>query len=290
MSAPPISGFRLDAVHTFQMRTLRSLGYHARVALSNASDQKPELATAYRVDVWVPRGKRFENIATLEPRKKVVIECQPFVEGFDEDVEIVFQLIPLRLAGGADQGLITISREELYFLFGVQDHYVEYYRDDGFAAGVLYTTGSFNYDKVTKDATSLIQAPKVYVGAAIDTIFSVINTSPVPDYAKTVAFKCSLQHGARRVSWVEHLPPYQPVSISMRERAKELVALTDEPTFLHFWGLCETATLLPLTINRDLESGCIGLEHSLPPVYYATSAIGKLRAQAIAGFAASEVF
>jgi hypothetical protein len=60
--------------------------------------------------------------------------------------------------------------------------------------------------------------------------------------------------------------------------------------FLHFWGLCETATLVPLTINRDLSTGCIGIEHSLPPIYYGAAVTGKLRARAVSGLARSGVF
>ena len=289
---PPIQGFRLDAVHTFQIRTLRSLGYATRVALSNASDAKPELATAYRIDVTVhgPTLAQFADVARIEPRKKVLIDCEQFVAGLDGDVEIVFHLIPLRLAASAVDGLVAVTREELFFLFTAQDHYVEYYRDDGFASGVLYQSGAFNYDKFSKEATSIIQAPKVYVGEDLDTIISVLNSCPVPGYTKTAHFKCCLQHGEQRVSWVEELPPYAPVSISLRERARGLVTLGADPTFFHFWGLCETATLVPLTINRDLRTGCIGIEHSLPPIYYATSVTGKLRARVVAGLTQSPVW
>ena len=291
--SPPITGFRLDAVHTFQVRTLRSLGYATRVALSNASDTRADFATAYRIDVSVygpshTRERTFDDVARIEPRKKILIDCEQFVAGYDQDVELVFHLIPLRLT--ASDGVVSITREELFFLFTVQDHYVEYYRPDGFASGVLYQSGAFNYDKFSKDATSIIQAPKVYVGEQLDTIVSVMNSCPVPGYTRAAQFKCSLQHGTQRVTWTEELPPYTPVSISLRERARTLTALDAEPAFLHFWGLCETATLVPLTINRDLRTGCIGIEHSLPPIYYATSVTGKLRARAIAGFTQSEVW
>jgi hypothetical protein len=288
--SPPITGFRLDAVHTFQVRTLRSLGYKTRVALSNASDGKPEFETAYRVDVSVHGAEltTFFDVARIAPRKKLLIDCEQFVEGIERDVEIIFHLIPLRHT--AVDGLVSITREELFFLFTVQDHYVEYYRDDGFASGVLYQSGAFNYEKFSKEATSIIQAPKIYVGEDLDTIISVLNSCPIPGYTKAAQFKCSLQHGEQRVSWVEELPPYAPVSISLRDRARSLVTLGAEPTFLHFWGLCETATLVPLTINRDLRTGCIGIEHSLPPIYYATSVTGKLRARTVAGLTQSAVW
>lgn len=296
MTPPPITGYRLDAVHTFQVRTLASLGYHTRVALSNASDGKPQFATSFRVDVSVygpthTQERTFADVARVEPGKKVLVDCAAFVGGYDQDVLVIFHLIPLRLEARAVDGTVDIGREELYFLMTAQDHYVEYYRDDGFAAGVLYQCGAFNYDKFSKEGTSILQAPKVYVGRELDTIVSVINTSPVPGYTRTVQLRCSLQHGARRTTWVETLPPYEPVSISMRTHAADLgVPLDAAPSFCHFWGLCETATLVPLTINRDLVTGCIGVEHSLPPIYYGASVTGKLRARAVAGLLTSGIF
>ncbi len=296
MTAPPITGFRLDAVHTFQVRTLASLGYRTRVALSNASANEPGLETVYRVDVAVfgPTGKRerfFENIATLEPRRKVPLDCERFVEGYASDVEVIFHLIPLRLAARAKDGLVDISRAELFGLMSAQDHYVEYYRDDGFSSGVLYQSGAFNYSKFSKDATTIIQAPKGYVAKDVDTIMSVLNSSLDPAYDRTARLKCTLIDGDRRTSWIEECPPFQPVSISMRSRASELgITLGVEPHFVCFMAVCETATLIPLTINRDLRTGCIGIEHSLPPTYYASSVTGPLRAKVISEVTRSHLF
>ena len=43
----------VDAIHAFQVRTLRSLGFRTRVALANKSHLRPEFRTDYRVDVSV---------------------------------------------------------------------------------------------------------------------------------------------------------------------------------------------------------------------------------------------
>jgi hypothetical protein len=293
MSPPPITGYRLDAVHTFQVRTLQALGYHTRVALSNATDAKPELATAFRVDVTVhdDTPRQYANVGRVEPGKKILVDCERFVATANRDVTIVFHLIPERLEASAVVGAVTISRQELAFLMTAQDHYVEYYRDDGFAAGVLYQCGAFNYEKFSKDGASIIQAPKVYVGAKLDTLISAINTSPVLGYSRVAKLRCSLEVGNRRVTWTEELRPYVPATISMRERAAALgLPLDDTPQFACFWGLCETSTLVPLTINRDLETGCIGIEHSLPPTYYGAAMTGKLRARTVSELARCGVF
>lgn len=291
MSAPPVTGFRLDAVHTFQVRTLKALGFQTRVALSNASDEKAQFSTTYRIDVSVygPSRKRerfFEGVATLEPKKKIVLDCAAYEDGYRDDIEIIFHLIPLRHA--AVDGTVTISREELFFLFTVQDHYVEYYRGDGFASGVLYQSGAFNYAKFSKEATTIIQAPKGYVSNEVDTLVSLLNSSLDPAYAKTARMKCQLRTArGRKLTWTEDVPPFAPVLISLRDRALQMgLTLTDEPEFLYFIGVCDHATLVPLTINRDLRTGNIGIEHSLPPIYYATSVTGPTRAQTIASLAA----
>jgi hypothetical protein len=288
---PPITDFRLDAIHSFQIRTLTSLGYRTRVALSNSSHERPELATDYRVDVTVfdPTGARaraIEGVAHLATRKKVMIDCEQFVGTYDRDVELVFHLIPLRLAPAAKDGLVAVTREELFFLFTVQDHYVEYYRDDGFASGVLYQSGAFNYGKFSKDATTIIQAPKGYVSADLDTLVSLMNSSLDPSYRATARIRCNVQGDGISASWVEDVPAFQPVLLSLRDRVAGLgIALGDAPRFACFFGLCETATLIPLTISRDLRTGCIGIEHSLPPVYYGTAVTGKQRAHTVASLA-----
>src|SRR5216684_1958439 len=119
-----LTDYRLDAVHTFQVRTLSSLGYRTRVVLSNASGKEPQ----------------------------------------------------------ARDGLVDVMREEVYFLSAVQDHYVEYYRADGFSAGLLYQAALFNYGKLGPQGMTIIQAPKVYVSEEVDTFLSLMNCSPLVEY------------------------------------------------------------------------------------------------------------
>ena len=61
-----IENYKLKAVHVFQVRTLRSLGFETRVALTNKSHTKGELATQYRIDVTSyssdgSKNKYYEN-------------------------------------------------------------------------------------------------------------------------------------------------------------------------------------------------------------------------------------
>jgi hypothetical protein len=284
-----IAGYRLDAVHAFRVRTLHALGYQLRVVLGNGSDRRADWQCDYRVDVSLSpvqgrRGRFFPAVATIAPGRHQLLDCESFVEGLDEDVELVCHLVPERLAPRSVDGLITLSREELYFYFNAQDHFAEYYRKDGFAAGVLYQSGAFNYDLFSKERSTLIQAPKCYVSTEVDTMLSVVNSSADPDYDTTAHLRCVLvsSDGARAVAWQESLPPFAPRLLSLRDRLRTAGARVDAtPRFSCLYATSKDATLLPITIQRNDRTGTIGLEHSLPPLYYAETARGPARMRAI---------
>ncbi len=287
-----VTGYRLDAVHAFRVRTLRALGYRTRVVLGNKSDQRAEWATPYRVDVSVTGASRQRvverrRVARVMPGGRLALDCEPFVAGLEGDVELVLHLVPELLAERANDGKLSLSREQLYFYLSVQDHYVEYYREDGFCAGVLYQSGAFNYELFSRERSTLIQAPKCYLSEELDTFMSVVNSSADPDYAVTAELRCELADASGRalVRWVESIPPFSAALLSLRDRVRELVpALGPTPRFYCFYAASTNATLLPLTIHRNDRTGAIGLEHSLPPIYYAAEARGPVRARAIQAF------
>ncbi len=293
-----IEGYRVDSLHTFQVRTLRSLGFRTRVALSNGSDADPRFATEYRVDlsVYGPTRQRIsthEGIARLVPGDRIVLDTEPYVADFAADVVLIFHLIPLRLLPQAKDGLLDVSREELYFLFTVKDHYVEYYREDGFAAGVLYQSGAFNYPKFSREASSIIQAPKGYVSSTVDTLISLMNSSPDPDYARTAELKCALRSadGKHALTWTEKVAAFEPALISLRKKSVEMgMTPSAAPSFYSFYAVCEGSTLVPLTFNINDKTGAVGVEHSLPPLYYSNMIWGPRRAKMVREFADSPLF
>lgn len=284
----------MDAVHAFRVRTLRSLGYETRVVLSNASGARPDLATPYRVDVsLVPAGgppiPMAAGVAELAPGERIVLECAPFVGDRVGEHELVFHLLPTRLLAGSRDGHVAIHRDELSFYTGVQDQFVEYHRPDGFCAGVLYQGNAFNYDKLGRERTTLIQAPKVWVSDDVDTLISLAHGSADPAYCADTEVRCALvAEDGRRTSWRERIGPFSLSLLSMRERAARLGGRG--PRFCTFYAVSETAALLPLTIQRHDRTGTIGLEHALPPIYYSNAFRGALRGRAIRGFARAEVF
>jgi hypothetical protein len=267
------------AIHTYQVRTLRSLGYATRVALANKSHLRPELRTDYRVDLSIyangaGRTRFVENLGTLVADGRLAIDCAPY-EVADRDITLVFHLVPVRLT----RATADVDRDELMFLASVQDHYVEYYRPDGVAAGILYQTGPFNHPVFSPKSTTLIQAPKYYASTTLDSLLSVLNASSDPAYARTARLQCRLVGDHGSLAWTEDIPAFEPRTISMREAlTRNGVKIGDAPTFACFYGLCDNATVVPLTIVRNTTTGAIGLEHSLPPDYYSPPMRGPARA------------
>jgi len=281
----------VDAIHTFQVRTLRSLGYRTRVVLANKSHTRPDLRTDYRVDLSVYKdGKRSDiltGVGPLAADARLVIECSPYDLG-EADAVLIFHLVPERYAGTATA---DVTRDELIFLGSIQDHYVEYYRDDGCAAGVLYQTGPFNNPRFSPRSTTLIQAPKFYASSTVDSTLSLINASADAAYDRVAHVRCTLVGAEGRFTWTEAVRPFVPHSISMRdELARRGVTLSRAPAFFCLYAASDNATVIPLTILSNDETGAIGIEHSLPPDYYAEAMRGPARGRMMERLGKSTLF
>ncbi|MBL8678055.1 MAG: hypothetical protein JNK05_02770 [Myxococcales bacterium] len=299
-----VTDYLLKAVHTFQIRTLVSRGFQTRVVLSNSSGSTAKYATDYRVDltVYQPDGRvreTVQDVAVLKQSERRTIDCAPFVKGEPGDCILVFHLIPLRLEQQSRESplgpVVDVHKEELWALLSAQDHYVEYYReDDGFSSGVLYQSGAFNYDKFSKESTTIIQAPKCYVSKHLNTFFSLMHTSMAPDYRKSAEMRCALvgTSGQRLAQWTETLAPFESRLIDIRAvlHAHDPQRwLGDDPFFCCFYAVCTDATMLPLTFTMNEPKRTLAVEHSLPPLYYGSQVSGPTRARAIRDFAASSL-
>jgi hypothetical protein len=296
-----VHDFQLKALHVFQVRTLHSLGFNTRVSLSNKSHNKGALATTYRVDltVYSPDGKSSthkEGIAQLSTDEAVSLNCTQWITHPGEDQVLIFHLMPTRLQPSANpSGEVDIDRSEIWGLFTAQDHYVEYYRPDGFSSGVLYQSGAFNYQKFSREETTVIQAPKVFLTSSLDTVLSILHTSFEPNYTREAVLRCSLlgPSGQPAARWVTRIKPFTARSISMKQVLAAAGASLPADDDMHSYtllALCENAALLPLILNVDAENGTLAVEHSLPPMYYGQSVTGPVRAQMIAELRNSGLF
>ena len=298
-----VTDFLLNALHTFQVRTLASLGFGTRVSLSNKSGQKAKFKTDYRVDLTVYESgfvaARHVGVAHLGDGEMISLDCAQWSskEAPQRDQIMFFHLIPERLLGQvSESGTISVSREEMWYLFTAQDQYVEYFRDDGFASGVLYQSGAFNYPKFSAEASTLIQAPKVCISPVINTYVSLIHTSVLPSYDRVGDLKCALvdEVGHKVASWTAHVRPFEPMLLNLKEIVAEKIGAAAfagvTPSFFTFYALSSNATLLPLILNTNEEHHTLAVEHSLPPTYYGASMTGANRALAIKELAESTLF
>lgn len=296
-----VQGYQLNALHVFQVRTLQSAGFGTRVTLSNKSQKIGALVTDYRVDLTVfsPDGLTntfFEGIAHLPADTVLPLDCSEWHTSLREDQVMIFHLIPLRLLPAASKsGEVDLDRSEIWSLFTAQDHYVEYYTLDGFSSGVLYQSGAFNYRKFSKEETTVIQAPKVFISSEIDTVLSILHTSFEAGYNRDAVLRCALlDEQAKPIArWTSRIRPFTAQLISMKEKVIEggVTTFTDGITKAYvLLAICENAALLPLIFNVEADWRCLAVEHSLPPIYYGQSVAGSVRAQMISNLRNSGVF
>jgi len=204
-------------------------------------------------------------------------------------------LIPERLqASSIDGKLITVEPKEIWSLIGAQDHHVEYFRDDGFASGVLYQCGAMNYDKISKDWSTLIQAPKICLSETINTYLSVIHTSFSSKYEKEAHLNCVLMtpDGQCAAKWTETLKPFQTTLVDFKKIFLRHCqgSLSQDLRFFTLYAVCSDTTVLPLILNIDEAKHTLAVEHSLPPVYYGKKIGGATRLATLNELSASPFF
>ena len=287
---PPVL---LSAIHAFQVRTLRALGFSTRVSLINKSNTEAKWTTDYRVDVTVYDHRGFvarsiADVGRIAPGETFQLDCDPYATEQDDSL-LTFHMIPLRLAAQSRDGVsVAIDMGELMYLVTAQDQYVEYYRPDGFASGVLYISAAMN-QRSAPERTTMIQAPKIHVGGDVTTYMSLMHPSPDTDYSTVAELKCRLTAPDGRIvaRWTEHIGPFKVALIDLRSKLD--VAPTSDQ-FFTFHGLSRNASLIPLTMNYDEKHHTLAVEHSLPPTYYGTGVKGPVRSSVIEALARSELF
>lgn len=286
-----IHDFRSDAIHTFQVRTLQSLGFHTRVTLLNKSNETPKYSTEYRVDVTIYGPdclieEQLRGIAHISPKEVAHIDCRQWESSDGMDRIIIFHLIPARLAPlSQNDNLTSIEVAEIWSLIGAQDHHIEYFSDDGFSSGVLYQCGPMNYDKISPSWSTLIQAPKIFLSDTLNSYMSVIHTSFTPNYTKSAHIHCVLlsPNGQCAVKWTETIKPFETRLINFKDILKELpqsnLGQSSDLKFFTLYAVCYDTTVLPLILNFNETHKTLAVEHSLPPNYYGKNIGGLTRAE-----------
>ena len=296
----PITGFMIKAINTFHVRTLTSIGFNTRVVLNNASDQLGDIKTEFRVDISVfsKDGKEvqyIENIAILPPASSLPIDCCQWQLDSSEDNVLIFHMIPMSMLKKSNaQDNTDIDFKDLISYANSTDHYVEYYLESGYSAGVLYQCAPYNYSKFNKGGSTLVQAPKIYLDNKIDTFLSLFYTSPVEENLPPakIKFIITSEDGLIVDKWEETIDINTTKLISFQDKLKNNANLSFKKDSNQFTllALSEKSIVVPLIINQNKEKKSIAIEHSLPPQYYAKNLKGKIRRNIISDLVENSIF
>lgn len=192
----------------------------------------------------------------------------------------VAHLVPTRFAG---EKMVTIDRSDIMANVSSSDDFIEFRQEPkGVITGVAYQMGPQNDSRFNKTRTTLLQAPKAIVSPTVDTLFCLINASTSFDYTDLASMEYWLiaPSGEKLARGRIEIPAWTFRFISVRQ------LLIDNGLLDSFiatgglgmvLGLSRDAGLVPLSMTRNLESGAIACDHTLPPMYYFTTWGGQKR-------------
>ena len=288
----------IRAIHTFQVRTLASLGYKTRVSLNNKSNNFSELESDYQLNISIicPSNntkKYIENIALIKPGSTSLIDCTDWYENNEEDQILIFHLIPISKLEKYKE-CYEVDSDLSFKYISLSDHYVEYYLDNGYSSGVLYQCTAFNLEGLSRERSTLIQSPKIHVSNELDTYLSIIYSSIDFLYKKEVEIKYAIfePNGSKICNSSIKMKPNNLELLSFKNilNKENSDLLKKEPFYsCTFIAICKGANLIPISINHNLKTNTIALEHSLPPIYYAKSAYGNVRSKMISDIMISRI-
>jgi hypothetical protein len=192
----------------------------------------------------------------------------------------VAHLVPRKWRG---ETAVEIDRGELMAHVSSSDDFVEFRQEPkGVITGVAYQMGPQNDSRFSKTRTTLLQAPKAIVSPTVDTLFTLINASTTFAYDDVAHMEYWLYapDGTKIARGEITIPPWTFRFISVRQ------LLVDNGLLDGFiaggglgmiLGLSRDAGLVPLSLTRNLVSGGIACDHTLPPMYYFTTWGGQKR-------------
>ena len=195
----------------------------------------------------------------------------------------VAHMVPTRFVG---QKLVTVDPNELKAHVGAADDFIEFRQEPkGVITGVAYQMGPQNDFRFNKTRTTLLQAPKAIVTPTVDTLFAVINPSTSLDYTDEAHMEYWLIDPAgKKVARGEAtVPAWTCRFISVRELLEKnnlLDSFIADGGLGMILGLCRDAGLVPVSMTRNLETGAIACDHTLPPIYYFSTWGGQRRLEA----------
>jgi hypothetical protein len=195
----------------------------------------------------------------------------------------VAHMVPQRFVG---QGLVTIGRDELKAHVSSSDDLIEFRQEPkGVITGVAYQMGPQNDFRFNKTRTTLLQAPKVIVTPTVDTLFALINASTSITYTDEAHMDYWIidPTGNKLARGEVTVPAWTCQFVSVREILREhglLEKFIEDGGLGMILGLSRDAGLVPISLTRNLETGAIACDHTLPPLYYFSTWGGERRVEA----------
>jgi hypothetical protein len=241
------------------------------VSISFLSEEGKILGVARNVGSLAPGEVR--KIDTRDVIKELGIEAKGNMLG-------VAHLVPERFRG---EKLVTVERGELMAHVGASDDFIEFRQEPkGVITGVAYQMGPQNDSRFNKTRTTLLQAPKAIVSETVDTLFALINASTSFDYTSDASMEYWLidPSGVKIARGAISIPAWTYRFISVRQLLIDnglLDSFIAQGGLGMILGLSRDAGLVPLSMTRNLQSGAIACDHTLPPVYYFSTWGGQKR-------------
>jgi len=192
----------------------------------------------------------------------------------------VAHLVPTKFRG---QTSVSVDRGELMAHVSSSDDFIEFRQEPkGVITGVAYQMGPQNDSRFSKTRTTLLQAPKAIVSDSVDTLFALINPSTSFDYTDTAKMEYFLvdRMGKKLARGEVDVPAWSVRFVSVRKLLEKnglLESFIADGGLGMILGLCRNAGLVPISMTRNLESGGIACDHTLPPIYYFTTWGGQKR-------------
>ncbi|WP_223694417.1 hypothetical protein [Leifsonia poae] len=288
MAAAPVTDFDPLFFRPCIFPILGELGYGTSITINNALVGSPfstnlDVSISFLSDAGERLGVA-ENIMTLQPGEVRKIDTRDIIKELQIPVAGntlgVAHLVPERFRG---QGLVTVDRAELMAHVSASDDFIEFRQEPrGVITGVAYQMGPQNDSRFNKTRTTLLQAPKAIVSPTVDTLFALINASTTFDYTGSAHMEYWLvdPSGKKIAKGVIEVPAWGFRFISVRQLLVDnglLDSFIAQGGLGMVLGLSRDAGLVPLSMTRNLVSGGIACDHTLPPIYYFTTWGGQKR-------------
>jgi hypothetical protein len=288
MASEPVADFDPLFFRPCIFPILGELGYGTSITVNNALVGSPystdlDISISFLSDTGKVLGVA-EDLGVLAPGEVRKIDTRDIIRDLGITVTGntlgVAHLVPTRFRGETS---VSVDRGELMAHVSASDDFIEFRQEPrGVITGVAYQMGPQNDSRFNKTRTTLLQAPKAIVSPTVDTLFTLINAGTTFGYTGSAQMEYWLidPTGKKIARGLIDVPAWSVRFISVRQLLVDnglLDSFIEQGGLGMVLGLCRDAGLVPISMTRNLVSGGIACDHTLPPLYYFTTWGGQKR-------------